>query len=195
MKNKLLIYYLNTIKRHKIAYDVKLKNYKGILLGNNIEIGDRCIIKADNVNKKSIFIEDNVSFKTNCYLSAPNSRIKIGKHTTLGHNSWIGGAGDIEIGYNSLIGIHTVIISGNHDYMNIDIPFISVPEIAKPIIIGHNVWIGANCVILPGVSIGNGCVIAAGSVVTKDIKENTIVMGIPAKPYKELIGRNMPSFI
>ena len=57
---------------------------------------------------------------------------------------------------------------------------------AKPVSIGNDVWIGGNCVILPGINIGNNVIIAAGSVVTKDVPDNTLVAGIPAKKLREL---------
>ncbi len=59
-------------------------------------------------------------------------------------------------------------------------------EFARPIIIGNNVWIGANVTVLPGVTIGNNCTIGAGSVVTKDIPENTIAVGNPCKVIKSI---------
>ena len=59
--------------------------------------------------------------------------------------------------------------------------------IATPITIGNDVWIGGNVTILPGVKIGNNVVIAAGAVVTKDIPNNSLVGGIPAKIIKELV--------
>lgn len=58
--------------------------------------------------------------------------------------------------------------------------------IAKPVIIGDDVWIGGNVTILPGVKIGNNVVIAAGAVVTKDIPDNCVAGGIPAKPIKQI---------
>lgn len=58
--------------------------------------------------------------------------------------------------------------------------------IAKPIHIGNDVWIGGNATILPGVTIGNNVVVAAGAVVTKDIPDNTLVGGVPAKPIRAL---------
>ena len=51
----------------------------------------------------------------------------------------------------------------------------------KPVVMGKKVWIGANCTLLPGVTIGDNAIIAAGAVVTKDVEENTIVGGVPAK--------------
>jgi acetyltransferase-like isoleucine patch superfamily enzyme len=56
----------------------------------------------------------------------------------------------------------------------------------NPVVIGDDVWIGANAVILPGVTIGRHCVVAAGAVVTKDVPDNTVVGGVPAKVLKTL---------
>ena len=56
----------------------------------------------------------------------------------------------------------------------------------KPIVIGENVWIGSNSTILPGVTIGKGSIIAAGAVVTKDVDENVVVGGVPAKFIKKI---------
>ena len=58
---------------------------------------------------------------------------------------------------------------------------------AKPVTIGNDVWIGGNVTILPGVNIGNNVVVAAGAVVTKDVPDNSLVGGIPAKLIKELV--------
>ncbi len=55
-----------------------------------------------------------------------------------------------------------------------------------PVHIGKRVWLGANVTILPGVTIGNGAIIAAGAVVTKDVKENTVVAGVPAKYIRDI---------
>lgn len=58
---------------------------------------------------------------------------------------------------------------------------------ARPVTIGNNVWVCGNCVILPGVSIGEGCVIGAGSVVTRDIPPHTLAVGNPCRPLRPII--------
>ena len=63
-------------------------------------------------------------------------------------------------------------------------------EYAKPIEVGNNVWIGGNVVVLPGVKIGDNCVIGAGSVVVKDIPENSVAVGNPCKVIKKIEQNN-----
>lgn len=59
-------------------------------------------------------------------------------------------------------------------------------EIALPISIGNNCWIGSNVSIMPGVTIGNGCIIGVGAVVTKNMPDNSLIAGIPAKIIKQI---------
>lgn len=87
----------------------------------------------------------------------------------------------IILGKNFLFAPGLKMISSNHSKENTD-DFVE----AKPIIIGDNVWIGTNVVILPSVEIGNNCIVGAGSVVTKSFKENNLVIaGNPAKIIKQ----------
>ena len=89
--------------------------------------------------------------------------------------------GGIFIGDNVLIGHNTVLATIDHD-----LDPQSRQNHYAPICIGNNVWIGSSVVITKGVTIGDNAVIAAGAVVTKDVPENTVVGGIPAKVIKRL---------
>ncbi len=106
-----------------------------------------------------------------------------GKNIHLGRNVFINAGckfqdqGGIYIGDNALIGHNVVMATLNHE----ENPECRANLIAAPINIGNNVWIGSNATILPGVTIGDGAIIAAGAVVTKDVEEESIVAGVPAK--------------
>lgn len=88
---------------------------------------------------------------------------------------WCGGR--VIIGARCMIGSHVAITSLTHDY---DSPEMWKTIVAKPVIIGDDVWVGSHAVIMPGVNVGNGAVIGAGSLVSKDVPENAIVYGSPA---------------
>lgn len=93
---------------------------------------------------------------------------------------------DIKIGKNSTLAYRCMLTTNanpNAPYNELSKLY---PPIHKEIIIGDNVWIGANAVVLPGVKIGNGVVVAAGSVVNCDIPDNVMVAGVPAKIKKQL---------
>ena len=92
--------------------------------------------------------------------------------------------GGIEIGDGTMIGQGTTIVTLNHD-LNPKMRLAATPSQVK---IGKNVWIGASCTILPGVTIGDNCVIGAGSVVVKNIPQNAIAVGNPARVIKYIKG-------
>lgn len=106
-----------------------------------------------------------------------------GKNITLGRRIFINAGckfqdqGGVVIGDDCLIGHNTVLATLNHD---LD-PRRRADLHPAPIVIGRNVWIGANVTVLAGVSIGDNAVVAAASVVTKDVPENTVVVGSPAR--------------
>ncbi len=135
----------------------------------------------------------------------PYRRFSIGRQSVVESFSCINNAvGDVVIGDHTRIGLHNTIIgpvsigshvnlaqgitvtSLNHNFSEpnkrIDEQGVSTQEI----VINDDVWIGANAVILPGVTIGSHCVVAAGAVVTKDIPDGCIVAGVPAKIIKQL---------
>lgn len=111
-----------------------------------------------------------------------------GKNITLGRRIFINAGckfqdqGGVVIGDDCLIGHNTVLATLNHD---ID-PSRRADLHPAPIVIGRNVWIGANVTVLSGVSIGDNAVIAAASVVTKDVPENTVVVGSPARVVRTI---------
>ena len=111
-----------------------------------------------------------------------------GKSTTIGKRVFINAGckfqdqGGVVIGDDCLIGHNTVLATLNHD---LD-PARRTDMHPAPIVIGRNVWIGSNATVLPGVSIGENAVIAAASVVTRDVPANSVVVGSPARVVRTL---------
>lgn len=115
----------------------------------------------------------------------PPSKIIIGDDVDLALNVLITTGGRVEIGDRTLIGYGTKILSSNHVIPQDQEKIFFAGHSNKEVIIENDVWIGADCIILPGVRIGEGSVIAAGSIVTKDIAPFTINVGAPAKTIRE----------
>lgn len=116
-------------------------------------------------------------FYTDC-----GKNIHIGKHVFINMGCKFQDQGGIFIGDGALIGHNVVLATLNHAMS----PHDRGTMIPAPIHIGKNVWIGSNSTILPGVTIGDGAIVAAGAVVTRNVPENTIVGGVPARIMRHL---------
>ena len=114
----------------------------------------------------------------------PGKNIIIGDQVDLAWGVLITTGGGVEIGDRTLVGYHTRILSANHNIPPVPERIFGAGHSYKRVVIGKDAWIGAGCTILPGVKIGDGAVIASGSVVTKDVESFTIVGGIPASLIK-----------
>lgn len=108
-------------------------------------------------------------------------RISIGKNTSVNEFVFINGYGGVSIGQDVLIGHRTSIVADSHGFENPNIEIYKQPKSAKPINIGDDVFFGCNVTVLPGVNIGSGAVIGAGSVVTSNVPSMAIVAGNPAR--------------
>lgn len=111
---------------------------------------------------------------------APARELVVGDDVDFALDVLVTTGGGVTIGDRVLIGYRTQILSSNHVIEGRS-PIFHAGHVKKPVVIENDVWIGAACIILPGVKIGEGAVIAAGSVVTKDIPAFAIVAGVPAK--------------
>ncbi len=140
----------------------QFRGLHNISFGSEVSIGCRSIFFAD---KGSITIGNKTFFNVNCNVNA-----SVG--------------GNIFIGNHCLIGTNAVIHSSNHNFDDLDTLIMKQKHTSADIHIEDNVWIGANAIILPGVRIGEGAVIAAGAVVNKDVEKNTVVGGVPARFIK-----------
>lgn len=135
----------------------------------------------------------------------PYRRFSLGRHSVIESFTCINNAvGDVVIGDHTRIGLHNTVIGPvtigshvniaqgvtvtalNHNFDKSGIHIDQQGITTRPIVIGDDVWIGAGAVILPGVTIGSHCVVAAGAVVTTDVPDGTLVAGIPAKTVRKI---------
>ena len=110
--------------------------------------------------------------------------VMIGDHTRIGLNNTI--IGPVEIGSHVNLAQGITVTALNHNFDDTEKRIDEQGVSTNPVTIEDDVWVGANAVILPGVTIGNHCVVAAGAVVTKDVPPHSLVAGVPAKVIKQI---------
>lgn len=124
---------------------------------------------------KNVNIESGAAF---------SPKVTLGDYSGIGINAKI--YGTCHIGRYVMMGTDVTIITRNHRFDRTDIPMMEQGfEEERPVYIGNDVWIGDRALILPGVHIGDGSIIAAGAVVTKDVSPYSIVAGVPARKIRD----------
>ncbi len=108
--------------------------------------------------------------------------ISAGQNLSVNSGAFVYGRGGLTFGDHVLVGPNAVIVSSQHRFDDPRLPMMFLGHRADPVVIGSDVWIGANAVVLPGMRVADGTVVAAGGVVTRDTEPYSIVGGVPAAP-------------
>ena len=190
--------------REMFKKNPKWKNFIDWIIMNQVETRPRWFIRIlsplyQHRGKHSV-IHSSVRMDT-----PPYRKFSLGDYSVIESFACINNAvGDIIIGNYTRIGLHNTIIGPvtighhvnlaqgitvtalNHKFKNPDIRIDEQGVSTKPVVIGNDIWVGANAVILPGITIGDHSVIAAGAIVTKDVPPHSLVAGVPAKVIKQI---------
>ena len=183
-----------TEKEKRASGELYDANYDKELLKEMEKTKELCYeynnLKPTEIEKKDELIKKilgktgkNFRIESNFYCDY-GYNIFVGDNFYMNHNCVILDAGKVEFGDNVFIGPNCGFYTAGHP-IEIDLRNKGL-EYAKPIKIGNNVWFGGNVVVLPGVTIGNNVTIGAGSVVTKDIPDNSIAYGNPCKKVRDI---------
>jgi acetyltransferase-like isoleucine patch superfamily enzyme len=166
-----------------ISIKAGIKNPEDIELGSNVVIEKYARLECLG-DSSHLYIGDGTSFRPFTYIKAINGKVSIGKNCTLNEFSFINATGNVIIGNNVNIGSHVVIVSTNHIYKDPDKLISEQGTCSEGINIEDDVWIGTSAIILDGVTLGKGSVIAAGAVVTNPVPKYAVAAGVPAKVIK-----------
>lgn len=148
-------------------------SFSGIKLGQKALRGfcGKLMLKSCG---KQVNIEQGATF---------SHKVSLGDYSGIGVNARINGA--CTIGHHVMMGSDVVILTRNHGFDRTDIPMMEQGfEKERPVVIGDDVWICDRVIILPGVTVGNGSILAAGAVITHDVPPYAIVGGVPARIIK-----------
>lgn len=143
-------------------------------------------VKIFSSKKAPVRIGEKCTLQTGAILAAADcGSITLERNVYLGEYTVISSRGKIHIGENTIIATHVFIVDFDHQFKNADIPIHLSGYDCSRVEIERDCWIGAGSLILKGVRIGEGSVIGAGSVVTRDIPAYSIAVGVPARVIKK----------
>lgn len=151
-------------------------------LGEGCQIQDGALL--DFRNGGELFLGRHVTIAAGAILNPFGGSIEINDYSGINHYTVLYGHGGLTIGKYVRIAARCLFIPANHGTTCSELPMCTQPLTKKGITIGDDIWIGAHCVILDGVKIGSGAVVAAGSVVSKCVEPKTIVGGVPARKIR-----------
>ncbi len=181
-------------KNALLSSNTKFIHSGNIRFGSFLKLGESVVINA--LCKDGVHLGNNVSIGSYSQLIGSTTFNNIGKGIQIGDNvgigefAYLGGAGGLKIGSDCIIGQYFSCHPENHNFKQQNIAIKKQGTTRKGIHIGKDCWIGSRVSVLDGVTIGNHCVIAAGSVVNKSFPDGSIIGGVPAKLLKSKFEAN-----
>lgn len=167
---------------------VTIRHRRQLSVGRAVILDDGCLLDA--MSADGIVLGDNVSIGRNSELRGsgvfwqPGVGIRIGNNVGVGPACYIGGQGGVTIGDDVIIGPGAMIVSEDHNFDDPSQPIRVQGTRRRQVTIQANCWLGGRAIILSGVTIGQGSVIAAGAVVTRDVPPRSVVAGVPGRVVK-----------
>ncbi|MEW6075716.1 MAG: acyltransferase [Candidatus Omnitrophota bacterium] len=161
----------------EIRYPRRIRLAEGVVLERHSRL-------CANGRNAAITIGAYTTISPYALLKSNDGKIMVGESCSVNDYAILYGYGGLAVGDNVHIASHAVLVASEHDYTKLETADFSKDVLGKGIKIEDNVWIGTHAVILDGVTIGTGSVIAAGAVVTKDTPPFSIAAGIPARVIK-----------
>lgn len=159
------------VKIEELA-EIQCRSDRGVVFGDGVTIGRAVSIRPSSY-----------------YGHTRGEGLVVGAGSAIGALSWIGASGHVTIGTDVLIGPRVTILPENHVFQSVDQTIKSQGVARARVVIEEDCWIGSGAVILAGVRIGRGSIVAAGAVVAKDVPPFTIVGGVPARVIKSRLER------
>lgn len=169
-------------KNVKVYPHVDILDVSFVKVGENVTIHSNVRFQA--YLQSPIHISNNVQIYNHSVIQSLGGGIVIGKNVIIGEYTTIQAQSSVIIEDDVLLASKIQIITNTHTYEDISIPIKYQNNVANPVVIKKGAWIGINCTILTGVTIGVNSVVGAGSVVNRDVPDYCIVGGVPARIIK-----------
>ncbi len=168
-----------------------LRHPSKITLGARVAIDDYGLLDASGAaDGEGIVIGDEVIISRNCVVQAKLAPVTIGRHTDIGCNCTVSSISGVHIGESVLMGANCYVGGARYIADRPDIPMMQQGAYTEgPVTIGDDVWLGAGVTVIDGVTIGRGCIVGAGAVVTQDLPDYAVAVGVPARIIRSRLDR------
>jgi acetyltransferase-like isoleucine patch superfamily enzyme len=160
---------------------VVLRHPRKIRIGNGVVIDDLVVLDAKGTENKGIVLGNGVFLGRGTILSCKDGDIELGDQVNIGFYSEIFSGSSVRVGRYGLFAAYTYLVGGGHEFDREGVPVVLQERRSRGIVVGDNVWLGTGVKVLDGVRIGSNVVVGANAVVTDDLPDACVAVGVPAK--------------
>lgn len=174
---------------------VVLRHAAKIRLGDDVVIDDLVLLDAKGTSNRGIGLGNGVFLGRGTILSCKDGDIELGDHVNIGFHSEVFSGSTVTVGRYGLFAAYTYLVGGGHAFDESGVPVLRQERTSKGIRLGDNVWLGAGAKVMDGVAIGSDVVVGAGAVVTTDLPDRVVAVGVPARVVRsrDAVGGPAPS--
>lgn len=172
-------------KNPAFGQGVVLRHPHKIHLGDDVVIDDLVLLDAKGTTNRGIRVGSGGFVGRGSILSCKDGDIELGDHVNIGFHSEVFSGSSVTVGRYGLFAAYTYLVGGGHAWDDAGVPTVEQERTSRGIRLGDNVWLGAGAKVMDGVSIGSDVVVGAGAVVTADLPDRVVAVGVPARVVRE----------
>jgi len=163
------------------GHGVVLRHPHKVRLGDDVVVDDLVVLDAKGTSNEGIRVGNGVFLGRGTILSCKDGDIVLGDHVNIGFQSEIFSGSSVRVGRHGLFAAYTYLVGGGHEFDRAGVPVLEQGRTSRGIVLGENVWLGTGSKVLDGVTIGRDVVVGANAVVTEDLPDGAVAVGIPAR--------------
>jgi acetyltransferase-like isoleucine patch superfamily enzyme len=163
---------------------VVLRHPAKIHVGDDVVVDDLVLLDAKGSANQGIRLGNGVFLGRGTILSCKDGDIDLGDHVNIGFHSEVFSGSTVTVGAYGLFAAYTYLVGGGHEFDRPEVPVIEQARSSRGIALGENVWLGTGAKVLDGVRVGRDVVVGAGAVVTEDLPDGVIAVGVPARAVR-----------
>ena len=175
------------------GHGVVLRHPHKIHLGAGTVVDDGVLLDAKGDSHQGIFLGEGSFVGRASILSCKNGDIRLGDRTNIGFHCEVVSGGEVRFGAGCLLAAYTYVVGVGHDFEDPEQGVLEQAHVAKGVVLGDDVWLGAGVKVMDGIDIGSGTVVGANAVVTRPLPPQVVAAGVPAKVLRARGAKGAPA--